>query len=322
MIKVMFKAIPFDKGLVTQALEAGVDTIVTSRDAVELVAQLARVEVLAAEDLNFISLRSSEDEQEASRLLAQGRRVVLARPWEVIPVENILAQSDSLAVEVAGLDEARLAGGILEKGVSEVLVLPEAAAALPAICAAMQAPVDKLELQQATVLSIKPAGLGHRVCVDTMSVLKKGQGMLVGDSSSFTFLVHAETERNEYVAARPFRVNAGGVHAYAMMPDDRTAYLQEVGAGKRVLIVDASGHLSIATVGRAKVEVRPMLQIIAEADGKQGSLFLQNAETIRLVRPNGEPVSVVELTEGDQVLVHLDRAGRHCGMRIEETIEE
>lgn len=322
MIKVMFKAIPYDKGLVTQALEAGVDGIVTTLEAASQVESLARVEVLTENDLDFVLLNTAEDEQEASRILAEGRQAVLARPWEVIPVENIIAKSDRLMVEVGSLEEARLAGGILERGVASVLVLPEAVGALPAICAAMQTPANKLELQTAKVIAIKPAGLGHRVCVDTMSMLKKGQGMLVGDSSSFTFLVHAETEHNEYVAARPFRVNAGGVHAYAMMPDDMTSYLQEITPGDRVLIVDPEGCLSTATVGRTKVEVRPMLQVVASVNGKEGSLFLQNAETIRLVRPDGSPVSVVGVREGDEILVHIDKAGRHFGMRVEETIDE
>lgn len=322
MIKVMFKAIPYDKGLVTQALEAGVDGIVTTLEAASQVESLARVEVLTENDLDFVLLNTAEDEQEASRLLSEGRQAVLARPWEVIPVENIIAKSDRLMVEVGSLEEARLAGGILERGVASVLVLPEAVGALPAICAAMQTPANKLELQTAKVVAIKPAGLGHRVCVDTMSMLKKGQGMLVGDSSSFTFLVHAETEHNEYVAARPFRVNAGGVHAYAMMPDDMTSYLQEITPGDRVLIVDPEGCLSTATVGRTKVEVRPMLQVVASVNGKEGSLFLQNAETIRLVRPDGSPVSVVGVREGDEILVHIDKAGRHFGMRVEETIDE
>lgn len=322
MIKVMFKAIPYDKGLVTQALEAGVDGIVTTLEAASQVESLARVEVLTENDLDFVLLNTAEDEQEASRILAEGRQAVLARPWEVIPVENIIARSDRLMVEVGSLEEARLAGGILERGVASVLVLPEAVGALPVICAAMQTPANKLELQTAKVIAIKPAGLGHRVCVDTMSMLKKGQGMLVGDSSSFTFLVHAETEHNEYVAARPFRVNAGGVHAYAMMPDDMTSYLQEITPGDRVLIVDPEGCLSTATVGRTKVEVRPMLQVVASVNGKEGSLFLQNAETIRLVRPDGSPVSVVGVREGDEILVHIDKAGRHFGMRVEETIDE
>ncbi|MEG6552577.1 3-dehydroquinate synthase II, partial [Desulfocurvibacter africanus] len=42
----------------------------------------------------------------------------------------------------------------------------------------------------------------------------------------------------------------------------------------------------------------------------------------RLTRPGGEPVSVVSLREGDEILVRLDTAGRHFGMRISEDIKE
>jgi 3-dehydroquinate synthase II len=153
-------------------------------------------------------------------------------------------------------------------------------------------------------------------------MLRRGQGLLVGNSSAFTFLVHAETEHNEYVAARPFRINAGAVHAYVIMPGDRTRYLEELRAGDETLVVNAAGESRLATIGRVKVEARPMLLIEAEASGRNGAIFLQNAETIRLVTPQGEPVSVVDLKQGDQVLCRLDQAGRHFGMRISEDITE
>jgi 3-dehydroquinate synthase II len=65
-----------------------------------------------------------------------------------------------------------------------------------------------------------------------------------------------------------------------------------------------------------------MLLITADVDGVSGKVFLQNAETIRLVTPEGKPVSVVTLAEGDKVLVRTDVAGRHFGMRIAEEIKE
>ena len=182
------------------------------------------------------------------------------------------------------------------------------------------------ELMPAVITRVESVGLGHRVCADTLSILRKGQGMLVGNSSAFTFLVHAETERNEYVAARPFRVNAGAVHAYVRLPGDKTTYLGEFKAGQEVLIVDANGETSLATLGRVKIEVRPMLlveaQVTTEDGVKTGAVFLQNAETIRLTTPGGEPVSVVSLKPGDTVLCRLDEAGRHFGMRIREDIRE
>jgi len=53
-----------------------------------------------------------------------------------------------------------------------------------------------------------------------------------------------------------------------------------------------------------------------------GAVFLQNAETIRLVTLEGKAVSVVDLKPGDQVLCHADHAGRHFGIRIKEDIRE
>ena len=92
--------------------------------------------------------------------------------------------------------------------------------------------------------------------------------------------------------------------------------------GVEVLIVSHKGATKTAVVGRIKTEIRPMLLITAEVGGKEGKVFLQNAETIRLVTPEGKPVSVVALKEGDTVLVSTDVAGRHFGMRIAEEIKE
>ena len=270
----------------------------------------------------------AEEESIASRI-AGGERLVLAQGWEIIPVENLLAQpavAGKLAVEVASLAEARLAAGVLECGVPVVVVLPEALASLKNIVSELKLSQGTLTLDKATITEVKTVGLGHRVCVDTLTLMERGQGMLVGNSSAFTFLTHAETEHNEYVAARPFRINAGGVHAYAVMPGDKTCYVGELRSGDEVLIVDKDGRTSLATIGRIKTEVRPMLMITAQMETPEGtrtgSVFLQNAETIRLVRPDGTPVSVVALRPGDEVICRADVAGRHFGMRIQENIRE
>lgn len=326
MKNVIFKAIPFDKKLVTLALESGVDAILAEKSQVDAIKSLGRVTVLTPQDMPAVTLTEKADEQTAVDLASKGKRVVLGKGWEIIPVENILAQVSELALECESLDRARLAAGILERGADTVVVLPEGAADLKAIVTELKLSQGTMQLRKAVVTAITPAGLGHRVCVDTISMLRRGQGMLVGNSSAFTFLVHAETESNPYVAARPFRVNAGAVHAYAQMPGDRTAYLEELAAGRDVLIVDADGATSLATVGRVKIEVRPMLLIQAEVRSgdtvSTGQVFLQNAETIRVVNANGEPVSVVNLEVGDEILVRTDEAGRHFGMRIKEDIKE
>lgn len=326
MSRIYFNCVPFDKGDVTLALESGVDGVIVPRKHVEEVSGLSRCPVWAAEDTAMMALSVKADEEAVLARLHKGERVVLARGWEVIPVENLLAQSDSVLAEAATLDEARLAAGILERGVAGIVVSREAVADLKTIVSQCKLAQGHEELQPAVITRVESVGLGHRVCADTLSILRKGQGMLVGNSSAFTFLVHAETERNEYVAARPFRVNAGAVHAYVRLPGDKTTYLGEFKAGQEVLIVDANGETSLATLGRVKIEVRPMLlveaQVTTEDGVKTGAVFLQNAETIRLTTPGGEPVSVVGLKPGDTVLCRLDEAGRHFGMRIREDIRE
>ena len=322
--KIFFKAIPFDKKLVTLALESGVDGIVAEPGDADSIKALGRTEVLTEKDLTVVAIKDKLAEKKAAAALEKGGKVLITKGWEIIPMENLLAVGKGeLGAEAESLDRARLAAGVLERGVDFIVITPEAAPEIKTIMAELKLSRGEVELSKAKVTRIESSGLGHRVCVDTLSVLTTGQGMLSGNSSSFMFLVNAETESNPYVAARPFRINAGAVHAYAQLPDDKTSYLEELSAGSEVLIVGQDGSTRVATVGRVKIEVRPMLLIEAETEsGAKGTIFLQNAETIRLVKPGGKPVSVVNLKVGDEILARTDEAGRHFGMRIKEEIKE
>ena len=164
--------------------------------------------------------------------------------------------------------------------------------------------------------------MGDRGCLDTCTNMHTGQGMLVGSSSAALFLVHAETQVNPYVDPRPFRVNAGAVHAYVRVPGARTRYLADLRSGDEVLIVGSDGASEVAHLGRVKIERRPLALVTARCGDRELTTILQNAETIRLVTPEGQPVSVVELCPGSQVLVQLEDAGRHFGMKVDETITE
>jgi 3-dehydroquinate synthase II len=323
-VAIYVKAAPFDKSLVTLALESGADGVIVDQDRFGEVHALGRIEAVAPTELSIRDVRSKEDEEAAARDLGEGRAVLLEQGWEVIPVENLLASgSGRLGLEVDSLEQARLAATILERGADFLVVCPQGASELKRIVQEIKLSEGSLELEPAEITEIIPVGLGHRVCVDTCSLLRSGQGLLVGNSSGFTFLVHAETEANPYVNARPFRINAGAVHSYVHLPGDRTAYLEELRAGDEVLVVGWEGGTSIAAVGRVKVEVRPLLLLSARtAGGRSGQIFVQNAETIRLLRDDGTPASVVSLGPGDEVLVRTDTAGRHFGRRIQETIEE
>ncbi len=343
MRRVYYRSIPYVIEDITLALESGVDGLIVPDHKVAAAKSLARCDVFGEADVDRVTLAGREDEEKAAALVraaqtgkqsgnqpgdrsGPARLVVLARGWEIIPLENLLASAPGIAVEAGGLEEAVLAKGVLERGVDALVVTREGLPELKSIVADLKHESGTLALAPAVITGIRPAGMGHRVCVDTTTRMSTGQGMLVGNSAAFTFLVNAETEHNEYVASRPFRVNAGGVHSYAVMPEDRTAYLDELKAGSEVLIVDHKGGASQATVGRVKVERRPMLLVEAVLSGSEpavrGAVFLQNAETIRLVTPEGRAVSVVELKEGDTVLCRTDVAGRHFGMRISEDIKE
>lgn len=327
MREIICKIDSYSKSDLLLAVEIGADGFILAAGCIAEASALVRAKMWPEEDWAILRLDCKLDEEQVACRLQAAENIALARGWEVIPVENLLAHADSrvadsLAVEVGNLAEARLAMRILERGVSRLVVLPSALPELAAIVAEAKLKQGCFELQAARVNLTRQVGLGHRVCVDTVNLLRRGQGILVGNSSSFTFLVHAETEHNEYVSSRPFRVNAGALHAYTLLPEDRTAYLEELAPGREILLVDSGGYSRLGFVGRAKMEVRPLLYIEAEVKGAKGGIFLQNAETVCLVRPDGSPVSVVTLREGDEILCHLDAVGRHFGLRVAESIEE
>jgi 3-dehydroquinate synthase II len=252
--------------------------------------------------------------------------IVIATDWKVIPLENLIANLQKLDVEIiAGVqsrEEARLALETLEHGSDGVLLdTNDSSEIKETLKVRDKLGTERVSLRPAKVTRVRPVGMGDRVCVDTCSLMVRGEGMLVGSQSSGLFLVHSESEESPYVAARPFRVNAGAVHAYIRV-GDKTRYLSELGAGDEVLVVNAQGETRPAVVGRVKIERRPLMLVEAEVDGVLIKTLLQNAETIKLVGKDGNPISVAELKEGDEVLVYFEEAARHFGVKVEETIIE
>jgi len=326
---VWVSAVPYDKGKVIAALECGADAVVVPEGSSQKAKKLGLIKTVAPDgdivpgrDFVEVEIRGKEDERRAARE-AVGRLVLVrCADWTVIPLENLVAESGMLIAAVSSRGEAATALGILEKGVAGVLLEIEDEAELRATITECKRVASMLELARARIVATKPLGMGDRVCVDTCTNMTVGQGMLVGNSSDAFFLVHSESVENPYVEPRPFRVNAGAVHAYVLVPGGKTRYLSELASGDPVLIVDHEGATQEATVGRAKVERRPMLLVEAECAGHRFGLVLQNAETIRLTAPDGSPVSVVSLSPGDEVLARIEAAGRHFGMAVEETIVE
>lgn len=329
MRKVWVKVDPYDKKMVTTALEGGADGIIVPPGYTEKVKELGRIETIAedgdlkiGEDVVFFTVQSGEDEDEIVRL-SQSKKVVLqCTDWTIIPLENLIAKKAEVIAQVQTLEEAQTAFGILEKGVNHILFCPNDVMELKKALSLLMSKAENTPLEIAEITDIRPVGMGDRICVDTCTAMKEGEGMLIGNSSNALFLVHSESVSNPYVSPRPFRVNAGPVHAYTRVPGGKTRYLSELSAGDPVLIIDYQGNTTTGTVGRIKMEKRPLMLVTAAYGGRQITTILQNAETIRLTDPEGRPVSVVSLRPGDKVLVACEEGARHFGHKIEETITE
>lgn len=255
--------------------------------------------------------------------------IAVGRDWKIIPLENLISELHRKDVKIlAGAknaDEARTSVETLEIGADGVLLDPRKTGPgeIRRVCEALERlAVEKLELVRAKITSTRPVGMGDRGCIDTCSLMEVGEGMLVGSQSGGLFLVHAETLESKFVEPRPFRVNAGAVHAYVRLPNGKTKYISELRAGDEVLLVNANGEGRLGVVGRVKIERRPLLLVEAEMKGQSFKTLLQNAETINLVGRDGAPISVAKLKPGDKVLVHVERAGRHFGVKVEETAVE
>ncbi|MDI6718875.1 MAG: 3-dehydroquinate synthase II [Methanomicrobiales archaeon] len=318
---------PFNKGIATAAIESGADAVVVEdADAVRELGRIVTIaengDLVPGKDVFEVEVTDRESEQRALDLAAAGRVIVHTSDWTVIPLENLVSQSNRIIAAVRTPEEAELALHVLEKGARGLLLATDDPAVVWTVSGLLKKTTGEICLTPFTVTAIRPVGMGDRVCVDTCTLLSEGQGMLVGNTSSGFLLVHAETLENPYVEPRPFRVNASAVHAYVLMPDGRTAYLSELAIGDDVLVADRCGGLSVAVVGRVKIERRPLLLVEAESERGTASLILQNAETVRLVGEDGQPISVVDLEVGDRVLGVTEEGGRHFGVAVKETILE
>lgn len=260
--------------------------------------------------------------------------------WHIIPAENLVAafqgRPATLLAAAGCAADARVMLTALEAGADGVVLETGDAAEVRALAAYLrtrQGGAERLEYAAARVTAVRCVGMGDRACVDLAAAMAPGEGLLVGSFARALFLVHSECAESGYIASRPFRVNAGPVHAYCQAPGGRTRYLSELRSGDEVAVADARGGQRVAVVGRVKIESRPLVLVEAVTpDGQAHSHLLQNAETVRLVGPAGEgeggdeggwrAVSVSELAPGDEVFILRQGGARHTGISIEESIVE
>lgn len=262
--------------------------------------------------------------------------IVDLQDWQIIPAENIVAAFQGSRKTVFAVSktpiEAQIFLEALEHGLGGVILKvedPEAVFQLKDYFDRRNEASNLLSLTKATITHIHVAGMGDRVCVDLCSLMRPGEGLLVGSYARGLFLVHSECLESNYIASRPFRVNAGPVHAYVAVPGGKTSYLSELRAGKEVIVVDQEGRQRTAIVGRVKIETRQLVLIQAKRDSDEQTLYsilLQNAETVALVCPGRgnekKAIPVTSLKVGDEVFLRLQGEARHTGIEIQEFIVE
>lgn len=251
--------------------------------------------------------------------------IVEAVDWKIIPLENLIAKLQKTRTKIytttKNSDEIRTMFSVLEHGVNGVILETADVNQIENSHKLLDNP--NFKLKYARILELKDVGMGERVCVDTVSMMTIGEGMLIGSKSNFLFLVHNESVGSSFTSPRPFRVNAGAIHCYTPMSDGTTKYLSELEAGMEILVVGNDGSSRKSTVGRSKIESRPMRMVKAQLDDSKGSVILQNAETIRLITKDKSLVSVTDLKIGDEVLAYTKpSSGRHFGMSVDEFILE
>lgn len=329
MKKIWINCAPWNKQIATTALESGADALLVPEGFTKKVKELGLIKTVASDgdikldqDVVRLEIKSKQDEEKAARIGKSKLLLLKMQDWTIIPLENLIAQTEGIFVEVSNAEEARTALQVLEKGVAGVFLDTSDLNEIKKTVQLVKKSLEKVKLEVAKITRIETLDMGDRVCIDTCTNMQLGEGMLIGNASSAFFLVHSESVENPYVEPRPFRVNAGPVHAYTLAPGGKTKYLSELKSGDEVLVVNSKGATQIAIVGRIKVEKRPLMLVEGVIGKEKISLILQNAETIRLVSPEGKPLSIVNLKVGAEVLACLEEAGRHFGMKISETITE
>jgi 3-amino-4-hydroxybenzoic acid synthase len=244
-----------------------------------------------------------------------------------IPLELILAVTQPLNTmvfkRVSSAEDGEVSLMTMEKGSDGILLRSDDVREIGVLGDAFErARAGHFALQPATVTRITHSGMGDRVCVDTTSELFEDEGMLIGSTSSGGLMICSETHFLPYMNLRPFRVNAGALHSYIWGPNNFVPYLSDLKAGDKVYAVNGKGQARIVTIGRLKIERRPMLNIHAEVGGQLVNTFIQDDWHVRVFGSQAEIRPSSEVRIGDKLLGFADRPGRHVGIKINETIKE
>jgi 3-dehydroquinate synthase II len=321
-------AVLVDKKDITKSKGFGIKTASESEEA--------DIIVLSAHDTQKLNKLKSEGKITAVKIIIEDKKdeekavdvaellidyVIVGTPnWKIIPLENLIAKTrgkTKLLAEVSTTKEAKVALETLELGSDGVVLKTSSLEELKQTVEFSKKEASSLKLVAVEVAEVKEIGTGARACIDTCELMKTGEGMLLGCQSSGLFLVQAEVHESPYVETRPFRVNAGPLSLYVLTSPTRTRYISELKSGEEVLVVDRDGNVRLTNVARAKIEWRPMLLIEAKYKDRRLKLIAQNAETIRVVTPEGS-IAVTDLKRGDKILARVEDGGRHFGTLVKK----
>jgi len=257
-----------------------------------------------------------------------------------IPFELLLAEAEGSPtrilrfVPIQGLQgtvdevhQALNAFGTLESGVDVLFRSPNPKEIKTLDTEIQEVLRGSIKLVEAEVVSVAHTGLGHRVCVDTTTLMTAEEGMIVGSTGWGGIFVCSETHYLPHMNLREFRCNAGGVHSYVWGPSNVAVYLSELRAGSRVLAVDTHGRTRVVTVGRVKIERRPLLLIesrVKPDDPPEHYIktFLQNDWHVRIMGADCKVRNSTLVRPGDRLLAYADEPGRHTGIKVSESIVE
>jgi len=244
-----------------------------------------------------------------------------------IPMEIVLAAANgaagSIITAVDRVEDAAVHLSVLERGPDGVLLAPAAPGEATRLSEVLRYRSPDLDLVTLTVTGVAHVGTGERACVDTCTYLRQDEGILVGSRSKGMVLCVSETHPLPYMPTRPFRVNAGAIMSYTLADHEHTRYLSELDAGSTVLAVAADGRTRRVTVGRIKIETRPLLSIDAVApSGEPVNLIVQDDWHVRVLGPGAAVLNSTELRPGDKILGYLPGRERHVGYPIDELCYE
>ncbi|MGV9680567.1 3-dehydroquinate synthase II [Nocardia sp. NPDC003482] len=243
-----------------------------------------------------------------------------------IPLELLLAEAQTTRTkvfkELLSGAEAGSVAGVLESGPAGLVVNARHLPDLERVAGVLRTRRDvNQQLVPFEVVRAEPTGMGYRGCIDTTTLFGEDEGMIVGSTSAGGLLVCAEVHYLPYMNLRPFRVNAGAVHSY-VFGAERTSYITDLAAGERSCAVSASGRFREVSVGRVKVELRPLRLLVARNGDVSVNVFLQDDWHVRVMSAEGKPLNLTDVRPGTELLGRAVEPGRHVGIKVAEQISE